>query len=222
MQRVSFYFLRTTARCGAWLFKHAFMMALIVMPHGIQEALSPPDKSASARKQQQAQQSTQQQPSKPASEEDQCSMLLFEEAERAPNPSAGVRGKGIPAASSQPQRPGSTAAPASAGASRPGRLSSHTNAQPWPGVRGAAGSAARAEPSGHSAMPSSVRGTKQSTAQHQPSVPSTGALNGAGTSVWEAFMYDVDELECDATPAKQRQPSAEAAVGAGCIVTSYD
>lgn len=197
------------------------VVALVVMPHGMQEILSPPDKSASARKQQQAQQLTQQQPGKPASEEDQC-MPFFEATVRAPNPSPGVRGEGIPAAASQPQRPGSMAAPASAGASRPSRLSSYTNAQLRPGVRGAAGSAARAEPSGHSAMLSLVWGTKQSTEQHQPSIPSTGALNGAGAPVWEAFMDDVDELECDATPAKQRQASAEAAVGGGCFVTSYD
>ena len=199
---------------------HAFMVALIVMPYGMQEALSPPGKSALARKQQQAQQSPQQQPGKPASERDQCSMPSSEAAVRAPNPSAGVRGEGIPAAASQPQRPGSMAAPASAGASRSSRLSSHTNAQSGPGVRGAAGLAELTEPSGHSAIPSPVWGTKQSTVQHQPSVPSTEALNGGGAPVWEAFMDNVDELECDPTPAKQRQASAEAAVGGGCFVTS--
>ncbi len=48
----------------------------------------------------------------------------------------------------------------------------------------------------------------------QPAQPPSG--QGAGQSTWQAFMDDVDELQCDATPGKQQRPHSSWQATAAC------
>ena len=72
--------------------------------------------------------------------------------------------------------------------------------------------------------------SRQHGAAHpQPAYSGPAWASRHGVSTWQAFMDDVDELECDASPAKQQQQpqrlwqvSALPAVDEACFATSYD
>lgn len=95
------------------------------------------------------------------------------------------------------------------------------------GMRGAVSTIAHAAASGQPVM--SSHSHQHGAAHSQPAHSSPAWASRHEVSTWQALMDDVDELECDATPAKQQQrpqrswqASALPAADEACFATNYD